>query len=199
MERKNGKIDVLLASLVEASKKLYTRRLTSGISGNISARIPDHPNEILIKASGKSLGDITEQDFIRMDLDGNIIQGNGRPSVEVLFHCGIYRARNDVRGIVHGHSPYSTAYVTAKGRLPLVTAAAEIDLKSVAILPYAQPGSKKLADCVTETFRDTNLKAAILQGHGFITVGADIIQSYYLADGLEDNAKVACLIDLLGK
>lgn len=185
--------------LVEVSKKLFARGLTSGVSGNCSVRLPGNPNQVLIKATGKCFGDVCESDFVLVDINGNLLEGDVRPSKEVRFHCGIYRVRPEVSAIVHGHSAYATAYVTAKGDMPVVTAAAEAGLNKVGIVDFALPGSEELADMVVEAFKDTSLKAGVLKKHGFVTLGQDIYKAYYLADVLEDNAKVACLIDQLNK
>lgn len=180
--------------LKEVSRKIFSRGLTSGVSGNPSARIPGYCDRLLIKASGKCLGDASENDFVLVDLEGNLLDGNARPSIEVRFHCGIYKIRPEVNAIAHGHSPYATAYVSAKGELPVVTAAAEAELNKVGIIEYEEPGSQQLAEMVIDAFHDPNLKAAVMKRHGFITVGTDIFQAYYLADVLEDNAKVAAII-----
>lgn len=189
----------LRRDLVEVSQKLFDRGLTSGTSGNPSARVPGAPNQVLIKATGKCFGDVCENDFILVDLEGNILDGDTRPSKEVRFHCGIYRNRPEVNAIVHGHSAYATAYVTAKGELPVVTAAAEAGLNKVGVVGFAAPGSEELAEMVIDVFKDSSLKAAVLNKHGFVTLGQDIYKAYYLADVLEDNAKVACLIHQLNK
>lgn len=188
----------LREDLVKVSKKLFDRALTSGVSGNPSARVPGYPDYVLIKATGKCFGDVCECDFVLVDLDGNVIEGD-RPSKEVKFHCGIYKVRPEVNAIVHGHSAYATAYATAKGEMPVVTAAAEAGLNKVGIVEFGLPGSDELADMVVEAFKDTSLKAAVLKKHGFVTLGQDIFKAYYLADVLEDNAKVACLMDQLSK
>jgi L-fuculose-phosphate aldolase len=192
-------VSKLRKDLVEVSKKLYKRGLTSGVSGNPSARVPGSPDQVLIKATGKCFGDVCESDFVLVDLDGNILDGDQRPSKEVRFHCGIYKIRPEANAIVHGHSAYATAYVTAKNELPVVTAAAEAGLNKVGVVGFALPGSEELAEMVIDVFKDTSLKAAVLNKHGFVTLGQDIFKAYYLADVLEDNAKVACLIDQLNK
>lgn len=192
-------ITKLRMDLVKVSKALFNRGLTSGTSGNPSARVPGAPDQVLIKATGKCFGDVCENDFILVDLDGNILEGDVRPSKEVYFHCGIYKARPEVNGIVHGHSAYATAYATAKGEMPVVTAAAEAGLNKVGIVDFGLPGSEELAEMVIKTFEDKTLKAAVLLKHGFVTLGQDIFKAYYLADVLEDNAKVACLMDQLKK
>ncbi|HHV64822.1 MAG TPA: class II aldolase/adducin family protein [Peptococcaceae bacterium] len=194
-----SEVTKLRKDLVEVSKKIYARGLTSGTSGNPSARLVSSPDQVLIKATGKCFGDVVESDFLLVDLDGNVLDGEGRPSKEVRFHCGIYKNRPDVYAIVHGHSAYATAYVTAKGELPVVTAAAEAGLNKVGVVGYALPGSTELAEMVINAFKDPSLKAAVLDRHGFVTVGADIYKAFYLADVLEDNAKVACLLAQLSK
>lgn len=180
--------------LMEVSRKIFSRGLTSGVSGNLSARLPGYCDRLLVKASGKCLGDVSENDFVLVDLEGNPLDGSVRPSIEVRFHCGIYKIRSEVNAIVHGHSPFATAYVYVKGELPVVTAAYEAGLNKIGIIEYEEPGSQQLAERVIDAFRDQNLKAAVMKGHGFITVGTDIFQAYYLADALEDNAKVAAII-----
>ncbi|NLP43560.1 MAG: class II aldolase/adducin family protein [Peptococcaceae bacterium] len=190
-------VDKLRRELVEVSHKLFARGLTSGTSGNISARVPGSPNHVLIKASGTCFGDVCENDFVLVDLDGNPLEEHARPSKEVRFHCGIFRIRPEVNGIVHGHSAYATAYATAKGEMPVVTAAAEAGLNKVGIVGFETPGSEELAQMVIEPFNDKTLKAVVLLKHGFVTVGTDIYKAFYLADVLEDNAKTACIIEQL--
>jgi L-fuculose-phosphate aldolase len=187
----------LRREMVEVSRQIFARGLTSATSGNISARVPGHPDQVLIKASGKSFGDVEPEDFILVDLEGNILAGQGKPSKEIRFHLGILKARPEVQAVVHGHSAYATAYVTARGELPIVTAAAEMGLTKVGVVGYAAPGSSELAAMVVSAFKDSDLKAAVLIRHGFVTVGENIHRAFYLADVLEDNAKVAFLLSQL--
>ncbi|MGI6284386.1 class II aldolase/adducin family protein [Neomoorella humiferrea] len=188
----------LREEMVQVGRQIFARGLTSATSGNTSARVPGHPDQVLIKTSGKSLGDVGPEDFVLVDLEGNILAGEGKPSKEIRFHLGIMKVRPDVQAVVHGHSAYATAYVTARGELPVVTAAAEMGLNRVEIVEYAEPGSIELAEMVINAFKDNDLKAAVLKRHGFVTVGKDIHHAFYLADVLEDNAKVAFLLSQLG-
>ncbi|WP_258358725.1 class II aldolase/adducin family protein [Moorella sulfitireducens] len=184
--------------MVDVSRQIFARGLTSATSGNTSARVPGHPEQVLIKASGKSFGDVGPEDFLLVDLEGNILAGEGKPSKEIRFHLGILKARPEVQAVVHGHSAYATAYVSAKGELPVVTAAAEAGLNKVGVVEYATPGSVELAEMIIKAFEDPTLKAVVLKRHGFVTVGNDIRHAFYLADVLEDNAKVAFLLSQLG-
>jgi L-fuculose-phosphate aldolase len=191
-------ISSLRREMAAVSRQIFARNLTSATSGNISARVPGHPEQVLIKASGRSFGDAEPEDFILVDLEGNILAGSGKPSKEIRFHLGIMKARPEVGAVFHGHSAYATAYVAARGELPVVTAAAEGGLAKIGIVGFAPAGSEELAAMVNKAFLDPELKAAVMTRHGFITVGANIHQAFYLADVLEDNAKVAFLLSQLG-
>lgn len=190
-------VDELRNDLATITRELFLRSLSSGTSGNTSARVPGQPNHVLIKATGVCFGHCQPEDFSLVDLEGNVLEGR-KPSKEYRFHLGIYKERPEVQAIVHGHSAYATAYATAKGELPIVTAAAEAGLNKVGIVGFAAPGSTQLADMVIEAFKDHTLKAVVLQRHGFVTVGQDIHRAFYLGDVLEDNAKVACLLAQIG-
>lgn len=187
----------LRRDLVTVSVKVFDRGLTSATSGNPSVRVPGRPEQVLIKRSGRSFGDVCPEDFLLVDLDGNVLEGEGKPSKELFFHLAIYRCRSEVGAVLHGHSPYATAYTMAKDELPVVTAAAEAGLTQVPVVGYAPPGSQDLARMVGDAFSNPQVKAAVLLRHGFVTVGGDIHQAFYLADVLEDNAKVAFLLDQL--
>ena len=189
------KINKTRFDLVTISKMAYLRGLSSGTSGNISSRVLGNPNQILIKASGKCFGELNPDDFVLIDLDGNILEGNIKPSKEVYFHCGIYKIRHDVNAVFHGHSAYATAYVTQKGNLPLITISSEAVLKKVGIVDSAPAGSRDLANMVIKTFEDLEIKSCVLKRHGFITVAQDIHTAYYLGDVLEDNAKTVCIMN----
>lgn len=197
MEINTNAVNNLRQEMVKVSKQIFNRNLTSGTSGNISARVPGYPTQVLIKATGTCFGDVESEDFVLVDLEGNVLQGLKKPSKEVRFHLGIMKIRPEVQAVVHGHSTHATAYATKKGDMPIVTAAAEAGLHQVGIVGFALPGSEELANMTIEPFKDETLKAVVLQKHGFVTVGADIHKAFYLADVLEDNAIVACLMDQL--
>jgi L-fuculose-phosphate aldolase len=184
----------LRREMCEIARRMFARRLVSGTSGNISVRMSNPAEIFLIKASGKSFEDINEEDFVLVGFDGEILSGNGVPSIEMAFHRNIYRVRPDVMAVVHGHSPYATAYVMATGQLPLVTLEAQLCLKHIGVVPYADPGSEELAAMVSDVFRRADVRAVVLNDHGFITVAESLKAAYYLADTLEENAKVAYLL-----
>lgn len=101
----------LTEELVVTCRKAFQRGLVGGAGGNISVRVPDR-DEVLISATGVSLGDITGDAVVRIDLTGRVIEAAGgcRPSKETGFHVTAYRLRRHVGAVVHLHPPFATAF-----------------------------------------------------------------------------------------
>lgn len=78
-----------------------------GTSGNLSARVEDR---VVVTASGRHKGDLTEDDFVEVNLDGALIGAgpDARPSAETSIHLAVYRTRHAVRSVLHVHTVAST-------------------------------------------------------------------------------------------
>ena len=189
-------VDRLRAELVAIAHRAYARGLTLGVSGNLSVRLPGRPR-VLIKATGRCLGDMTVDDTLVIDLDGNVVGGGDapRPSKERWFHCAIYQRRADVGAVVHLHPPHAVAFAAARALPPLLTGAGRAFLGGrLALVPPASSGSRELAAMVGEAFATEAVQGAILAEHGTVTVGADLLSAFYLSEYLEDAARTACLV-----
>ena len=103
--------------IIDVSNEIYDKGLVSGKAGNISARFKGENGDIIgITPTLKSLSDLSEEDIVLVDLDGNVLT-RGKPSSEVNMHIEIYKKRPDVNGIVHTHSPYATGFAFSSKRL----------------------------------------------------------------------------------
>ncbi|MEM2281471.1 MAG: class II aldolase/adducin family protein [Candidatus Bathyarchaeia archaeon] len=188
-------IQSLRDRMVHVGKQLYNYGLVVGSEGNISARIPG-TNRILIKPSGVSMGFLKAEDFIVVDLDGNKVEGELPPSIETPLHTAIYRARNDVQGVVHTHAPLATAFgIAGVEIIPLMVEMFLYIPNGVPIVPFELPGSKALAEAVQKMIKDYN--AVILENHGIITVGPTIEEACLLNRMVEECAKVQFIATLL--
>ncbi len=185
-------IQGLKKELVKFSKRCYDRNLISATGGNVSCRIP-WEDAILIKGSGSAFSDMDEDDVVKVDLDGNVLEGTKPVSKEWRFHAGIYKIRQDVNAIIHVHPPYSTAVAANYEELPLVTNHAKAYLKYVPTIGMASSGSEKLANLVLDEYKDPERLAVLMKGHGIISVGEDFKTAFYLAEMLEDTAKITLL------
>ena len=180
----------LKSELVKVSRRCYDRYLICATGGNISCRVPGE-DAMLIKGSGSAFSDMTEEDVVKVDLDGNLIEGSKKLSKEWRFHAGIYKARPEVNAVIHVHPPYATAIAANHDELPLVTNHAKGYLKDVPTINIAPSGSDKLAEYAVAEFKDSERVAILMREHGIITVGDTFNRAFYLAEMLEDTAKIA--------
>lgn len=179
--------------------RLWQRGLVAGSGGNLSLRIPDS-SHIMISPSGVANIDCKPETLLRVDLEGKVISGEGRPSKDLAFHLGIYRNRPDVKGIVHAHVPWSTA-LTFLGykELPLFTPHAQAKLHRVEVVPYAPSESQELTGWVTEAFNSQKIVAVLLEQHGVVAVGATLQAACNIAELVEETAQIAVLAHLGGR
>jgi len=177
------------------SRRAVEMRLQSSTGGNISMRCG---NRFLIKGMGHSFYDLKESGIAIMGIDGKSLLNKLKPSKEINFHLGIYRTREDVYGVVHYHTPFSTAYAVKGVSIPLLTVHAKRILKKIPIVPEAAEGSQELADYVITGFRDPEVKAILLAGHGLVAVGSTLSEAQNIAELVEESARVSLLVRLFG-
>lgn len=197
---KNAQLEkTLRKDLTHFSILSYDRNLVAAKGGNISARIPDK-ELILITPSGISLRDITPEAILKVDLDGNVIDSKSglKPSKETPFHTAIYKNRPGVNAVFHLHPPYATGLSLKGLPLPMITAPAIVNLKEVPTIDFALMGTRELHQMVEEGIKKhKEAKAFLLKQHGIIAMGTDIASTFYIADLVEDCAKVEFISSLI--
>ncbi|MBK8021976.1 MAG: class II aldolase/adducin family protein [Chloroflexi bacterium] len=183
--------DALRAELTRISHRTYNRGLVRGSGGNISARFDDRT--MLVTPSGVTLGDTSPENIVKASLTSDEWVPNDPfiPSKEYRFHAAIYQARPDVNAIVHCHPPHATAYAVRKLDIPKVTDAA---FKQPAMLhvPFAPSGSTQLVENVAAAVAgQTAFKVILLDEHGIVSVGKDLLTAFIWADLAEEMAQIA--------
>jgi L-ribulose-5-phosphate 4-epimerase len=190
--------DELRKNLAKAGRILAKEGLVTGSEGNISARISGE-DLILIKPSGFSMRSITPKDFVIINLDGKLIQGKHKPSIETPMHTLIYKSFKNVCAIVHTHAPFTNCLGIMDIKLIPISIEGLIAIsKEVPIVPFNKPGSYELAKSVVEALKG-NRRAVILKHHGLVTVGESIKKALELSLIIEASAKLQFLCSLLGK
>lgn len=181
----------LRAELAKTSIKTYERGLVGGTGGNVSARLDQ--SRFLITPSGVSLGDTTVDNIIKVNLETLDWIPNEPyiPSKEYKFHAAIFKARPDINGIVHCHPPYATAYAVRKMDIPTVTDAA-FKQPPAPHVDFSPSGTDALAEKVAKAAQeDQSFRIIMLDQHGIIAVGTDLVQAYNFADLNEEMARIA--------
>jgi len=105
-------------SAYEANMQLPKLKLVLFTFGNVSAA--DHELGVFaIKPSGVPYEDLSPEKMVVVDFDGNIIEGNLRPSSDTKTHAVLYKHWTGINGIVHTHSTYATAWAQSQRCIPI--------------------------------------------------------------------------------
>jgi L-ribulose-5-phosphate 4-epimerase len=110
-------LNPLKAKVFQANMDLVRYGLVTRTWGNVSG-IDRSERRVVIKPSGVEYESMTAKDMIIVDLDGNVVDGNLRPSSDTPTHLELYRAFPDIGGIVHTHSAYATMFAQACREIP---------------------------------------------------------------------------------
>jgi L-ribulose-5-phosphate 4-epimerase len=99
---------VLRQQLADATRMMVFAELLD-YSGHLSARLPG-TDRVLIQPRDSSRAGLTADDILVVDLEGRLLEGKGPPPAETAIHLGVYRAREDVYAVGHGHPPLSVLF-----------------------------------------------------------------------------------------
>lgn len=168
--------------VVEYGKKLITHKLTTGSGGNVSI-LNKEKQLVAISPSGEDYFETKAKDVVIVDLDGNVVDGEKRPSSELGMHLIFYKNRNDISAIVHTHSIFATTIASMGWSLPAVHYLVGLAGTDVKCAKYATYGSKELAENALEAIGNRN--AVLLQNHGLIALGEDLQGAFSTAEHLE--------------
>jgi L-fuculose-phosphate aldolase len=177
--------------LVDAGQGDFTR-------GHISMRLPDNPKLFLMKPHSVGLDEITMQNILTIDLEGNVVAGKAKRHSEVFIHSEILKARPDINSVIHAHPPYCVALSSSNYK----------------IKAYSQPGALFYEDVgvYTDTIaliRDQEMgagvakalgphRAAFLKSHGTAVVGKNIEETVISAIMLENAAMIQMIVEAAG-
>ncbi|MCH8193154.1 MAG: class II aldolase/adducin family protein [Planctomycetes bacterium] len=160
-----------LDCFVEACHRAASHGLIRCSSGNLSLRLDK--DRMLVTASRSWLGRLSADDVsLCLISDGSLLEG-GKPSVEIGIHAGILRTRPDVNLVMHFQTPCATALACQASDNINYNVIPEIPfyIGPVARIPYVLPGSKELAQAVTDAMREHDM--VVMGNHGQVTVACD--------------------------
>jgi L-ribulose-5-phosphate 4-epimerase len=170
--------------------------------GNVSGRVPG-ADLFVIKPSGVSYDELSPENQILCDLDGNVIArtpGSDRsPSSDTAAHAYVYRNMPEVGGVVHTHSTYATAWAARGEEIPcVITAMADEFGGPIPVGPFAIIGDDTIGRGIVETLTGHRSRAVLMQNHGVFTIGKDAKDAVKAAVMCEDVAKTVHLARQLG-
>jgi L-ribulose-5-phosphate 4-epimerase len=177
--------------------ELPKNNLVTWTSGNVSARDPK-TGYVVIKPSGVRYEDLQPEHLVIVDLEGQQIEGELKPSSDTASHLYVYRQRADVGGVVHTHSPYATAFAALGRPIPVyLTAMADEFGGPIPCGGFALIGGEQIGRVVVESIGDC--PAVLLKNHGVFTIGATAEAAVKTAVMVEDVARTVWLALQLGQ
>ena len=175
--------------IIEIGRRIWTRGYVASNDGNISVKLSD--NEILTTPHGVSKGFMTKEMIIKVDTTGKVISGDSKyhPSSELKMHLEVYKERPDVKSVVHAHPPYATSFAVAG--IPLnkcVLPEAIIIIGAVPTAKYGLPSTMEIPDAIREHIKNSD--AILLENHGALTLGSNLLNAYHNMETLEHTASI---------
>ena len=190
--------DEIKRKLILAGKVLVAEGQDDFTRGHISVRLPDDPSRFFMKPHSVGLDELTIENILTIDLDGNVVAGTARRHSEVYIHSEIFKARADVQSVVHTHPPYSVALSVSGGPLrcysqpgALFFEALGVYSDTVALIRTPAMG-KGVATALGPH------RAALLKNHGVAVVGASIEEAVINVIMLENAAQVQLIAEAAG-
>lgn len=199
-------LEKLKEEVLCANLDLVKNKLVLFTWGNVSG-IDREKGLIVIKPSGVSYEDMTADDMVVVDMEGNIVEGKLRPSSDTPTHLELYKGFPEIGGVTHTHSTFATAFAQSGrdipfygtthadyfyGDIPCTRALTEDEVKN----DY----EKNTGKVILERFEKINpleVPACIIKNHGVFTFGKNADASVYHAVVTEEVAKMALLTELI--
>lgn len=186
----------LKKEILRACFKIKEYRLISLCGGNISVRAGE--DRYLITPSGMNYEEMSDDDIVLIDGNGNLIEGTRRPSSDSLALIYIFKHKPKINAIIHTHQPYATAVGLVADRLPaclvnLIDAAHD----DVIVAPWTRSSDIGMGKLCIEYGNEAN--AVIMKHHGVIGYGKTLEEALFNVVYLEEGAKTYCIARMMGE
>jgi len=183
--------------ITKVISRIYKNGMTTTSGGNIS--IKDENGDIWVTPSAIDKGTLTEKDIICVKKDGTII-GDHKPSSEFPFHKAIYDVRPEIKAVIHAHPPALVSFSIVRD-IPNtnVIPQAKMICGEIGYAPYELPGSQELGDNIAEQFKGSDIMAVIMENHGTVLGGVDMMDAYTRFETLEFCARTIINAKTIGE
>lgn len=188
-----GKEKNLKDEIISTGRKLYDLRLVVARSGNLSARLDE--NNILITATGTSLGSLSAEDIIKVDLSNDEDTKNKKVTTEFPLHSLVYKNFPN-KVIIHCHPTLINAYFAVYSELKALTFETKLYLGNIPVVEQDTPSITK-PQAVIDALKASNL--VVVKNHGVVSIANKFSDALYLIESLEEAVKLASVARLFKK
>ncbi|MFW6162070.1 MAG: L-ribulose-5-phosphate 4-epimerase [Planctomycetota bacterium] len=189
-------LEELKARVCKLNRMLLTERLVTSTSGNVSGRDPDQANYVVIKPSGVPFEDLTPEAMVVTDTEGQVVEGELQPSVDLPNHLYLYQHKPELMGVVHTHSNHATAFAVLGMAIPCCTTAIADEFGGdIPCAPYASNEAENIGQSILDAM--TRAPAVLCAKHGVFAFAETPEKAVKAAVMVEDNARAVHFASLL--
>lgn len=190
-------LEDLRKDVYETLMKLPRNNLVKGTSGNVSGKRDD---KVVIKPSGVEYDELSPSNLVIVDLNGKVVEGDLKPSVDSGAHLNIYRQVEEIGGIIHTHSTYATVFAVLGRDIPVYTTEqADLFGGPIPVSDYIPPGSEEIGEEFKKKTKEGKFRGLLLKNHGVFTAGDNPQHALKAALHIEHSAKISYLAENIGK
>jgi L-fuculose-phosphate aldolase len=183
------------SDIIDICKRVHANGWVAANDGNVSIKLG--PNTVICTPTGMSKGYLTSDQLIKVDMDGNKIDGEMEPSSEVKMHLDVYKSKENIGAVVHAHPPFSTGFAVAGIALDeCIMPEIIISLGSIPLTRFGTPSTSEIPDNIRPYLKEHDV--FLLENHGALSIGKDVYQAYYRMESLELFAKINLVARMLG-
>ena len=183
--------------ICDVCHKMWQQGWVAANDGNVSVKIGE--DLYLATPTGISKSFITPEKLIKINGQGEVLEAleGYRPSSEIKMHLRCYEKRADVNAVVHAHPPAATGFAVAHRPMDMYNMIEDVAaIGAVPLTPYGTPSTTEVPDAIEPYLNDHDVM--LLENHGALTVGSDVITAYYRMESLELWAKITINAIILG-
>jgi L-fuculose-phosphate aldolase len=173
--------------LLWAAKEMLRTGLVEGTAGNLGARLPD--GNAVLTPSSLDYAEMTLDDLVVTDLDGNVLDGERGPTTEKALHLAALRLHDDVHATMHCHAKFASMFAVTRQPIPAVVEEVVVYVGGdVEVADYRTTGTEELAEEVAK--RVGERAAVLMANHGLFAVGKDPKDVLHIAHLVERTAEI---------
>ena len=188
-------IQTIKEQICDVCHKMWQLGWVAANDGNVSAKLED--GTFLATPTGMSKSFITPEKLIRIDARGNVLEAAEglRPSSEIKMHLRCYEKRDDVWSVIH--PPGATGCAVAHRSMDMYNMIEDVAaIGSVPLTPYGTPSTSEVPDAIEPYLEEHDVM--LLENHGALAVGGDVVTAFYRMESLELWAKITINAVILG-
>jgi L-fuculose-phosphate aldolase len=182
--------------ICQIGRRLYELGYGAANDGNLSIRVGG--DEIWTTPTAVSKGFMTEDMLVKVDLAGNILEGNRNPSSEIKLHLEVYSKLPSVNAVIHAHPPLATAFAVCRKPLDKnYMPEGIVALGAVPVAEYATPSTDAVPSSVRPFLKGEHC-AVLLANHGVLTWEETLEGALFKLQTVEYMAGIYINVDKIG-